>query len=163
MLISAWNLITLLDILPLCLLFCNRQTQKKSFSQAEFNNEDTFHSLLTCFYCSLNCLRHWTRETSHCCLSPIFSPKPKAAKGPLNELFSLLWSCGLRLPGQMKSTYLLAAGHMCWRAGSALRFSIFFNFLLLSFGISAAFVTAGCFAFICHSLCEWTTFITSCG
>lgn len=60
------------------------------------------------FYYRLNCFRHWARETLHCCLSPI-----------LNELFSLLWFYGLRLLGQMKSMYLLAAGIMSRRAGSA--------------------------------------------
>lgn len=65
--------------------------KQTSSGEAELNNGDTFHSLLTCFYYILNCCGRWTTETLRCCLSPICSSKPKAAKGTLNELFSLLW------------------------------------------------------------------------
>lgn len=126
----------LLNMMPHCLLFCSQRhklmqqantKKKKKLEPSRIQQWRRFSFTIDLFfYYSVNCFRHWMRETLLCCLSPIFSPKPKGAKGLLNELFSLLWFCGLRLLGQMQSTYLLAAGHMCLQVGSVLLFSIFF-------------------------------------
>lgn len=123
------------NILTNCL---QAKTQERK-SWAKQNSTLSIHCWLVFFYYRLYRFRPQTRETWHCCSflhAVFFPPTPQR----LNKLFSLFTAPGIRTPGATERH--VSAG--CRPHALVGR--------ICSIIWSAAFVTAGRFCFICHSL-----------